>query len=102
MMSPAMWSHRSLSRIDFRTIPIILALMFISLLVISATTGGGNRSDDAPGASFQDPGVGVGHLVLAGGWEIDFQYHDEEELNAGPRSARFAGGFGRPVCYSNE
>jgi rod shape determining protein RodA len=35
-----MWSHRSLSRIDFRTIPIILALMFISLLVISATTGG--------------------------------------------------------------
>lgn len=39
-MGPNMWSHRSLSRIDFRTIPIILALMFISLLVISATTGG--------------------------------------------------------------
>lgn len=34
-----MWDHRSLSRIDFRTIPILLALMFISILVIAATTG---------------------------------------------------------------
>ncbi len=31
-----MWSHRYLSRIDFRVLPVILALMFISLLVISA------------------------------------------------------------------
>lgn len=34
-----MWDHRYLSRIDFRTIPILLVLMFISILVISATTG---------------------------------------------------------------
>jgi len=33
-----MWDHRYLSRIDFRTIPILLALMFISILVIAATT----------------------------------------------------------------
>ncbi|MFV0339878.1 MAG: FtsW/RodA/SpoVE family cell cycle protein [Parachlamydiaceae bacterium] len=31
-----MWSFRALSRIDFRVIPIILALMAISLLVISS------------------------------------------------------------------
>jgi rod shape determining protein RodA len=34
-----MWDYRYLSRIDFRTIPILLALMAISLLVIAATTG---------------------------------------------------------------
>lgn len=33
-----MWSFQSLSRIDFRTIPILLGLMLISLFVISATT----------------------------------------------------------------
>lgn len=33
-----MWSYRHLLRIDFRMIPIILALMLISLLVISANT----------------------------------------------------------------
>ncbi len=34
-----MWDHRYLSRIDFRTIPVLLVLMFISILVIAATTG---------------------------------------------------------------
>lgn len=34
-----MWDHRYLSRIDFRTIPILLVLMLISILVIAATTG---------------------------------------------------------------
>jgi rod shape determining protein RodA len=34
-----MWSHRYLSRIDFRTLPLLLILMVISILVISATTG---------------------------------------------------------------
>lgn len=34
-----MWDHRYISRIDLRTIPILLALMFISILVIAATTG---------------------------------------------------------------
>jgi rod shape determining protein RodA len=40
-----MWDHRYLSRIDFRTIPIVLALMCISLMVISSTTAG--ESSDA-------------------------------------------------------
>lgn len=31
-----MWNHRYLFRIDFRVVPIILALMIVSLLVISA------------------------------------------------------------------
>lgn len=31
-----MWTHRYLSRIDFRLIPVILGLMFISLLVVSS------------------------------------------------------------------
>ncbi len=34
-----MWDHRYISRIDFRTIPILLVLMLISILVIAATTG---------------------------------------------------------------
>ena len=38
-----MWDHKALSRIDFRTIPILLALMVISVLVIAATTGGLDR-----------------------------------------------------------
>lgn len=33
------WDHRFLRRIDFRTIPILLALMCISVLVIAATSG---------------------------------------------------------------
>ncbi|SRR5581483_9002665 len=33
-----MWDHRYITRIDFRTIPILLVLMFISILVIAATT----------------------------------------------------------------
>lgn len=33
-----MWNYRYLSRIDFRVIPIILALMTVSILVISANT----------------------------------------------------------------
>ena len=33
-----MWNHKYLKRIDFRTLPIVLGLMLISLLVISSTT----------------------------------------------------------------
>lgn len=33
-----MWNFQNLSRIDFRTIPLLVGLMVISLLVISATT----------------------------------------------------------------
>jgi rod shape determining protein RodA len=33
-----MWNYQTLGRIDFRVIPVILSLMFISLLVISANS----------------------------------------------------------------
>lgn len=33
-----MWNHHSLRRLDFRTFPLLLGLMMISLLVISATS----------------------------------------------------------------
>ena len=33
-----MWNYHSLHRLDFRTIPILLGLIIMSLLVISATT----------------------------------------------------------------
>jgi rod shape determining protein RodA len=36
-----MWDYRYLSRIDYRTVPIILALMWISILVVSSMTGDG-------------------------------------------------------------
>jgi rod shape determining protein RodA len=41
-----MWDHRYITRIDIRTIPILLALMCISIMVIAATTG---RSVDGIG-----------------------------------------------------
>ncbi len=34
-----MWDHRCLRRIDWRTVPLLLALMMISILVIASTTG---------------------------------------------------------------
>ncbi len=34
-----MWDHRYLTKIDLRTLPLLLILMLISILVISATTG---------------------------------------------------------------
>src|SRR5689334_7430338 len=49
-----MWDHRYLNRIDFRTIPLIIALMWISILVISATTGvEGNETLFTPPAKNQ-------------------------------------------------
>lgn len=33
-----MWNHQALKRIDFRTVPIILGLMVMSILVIASTT----------------------------------------------------------------
>jgi len=45
-----MWSYRYLRRLDFRVIPVILALMFISLLVISAYST--NHQPDHPEESF--------------------------------------------------
>jgi rod shape determining protein RodA len=40
-----MWSYKVLSRIDYRVIPVILALMFVSLLVIASHTGGSGEED---------------------------------------------------------
>lgn len=48
-MMQCMWSFRALSRIDFRVIPIILALMAISLLVISSYS-------IEPGSDFSEEG----------------------------------------------
>lgn len=38
------WNYRVLSRIDFRVLPVIAALMVVSLLVISSHTGNGEDS----------------------------------------------------------
>ena len=62
-----MWDHRYISRIDFRTIPILFVLMFISILVIAATTG--DQSDFAeetlftPMAKSQMRWFGIGWAV---------------------------------------
>lgn len=45
-----MWDHRYLTRIDIRTLLIVLVLMGISLLVVSATTG--DLSDSAENVFF--------------------------------------------------
>src|ERR1700733_15684644 len=37
-----MWDYKYLSRIDYRTVPLILALMWISMMVISSMTGIGD------------------------------------------------------------
>ncbi len=61
-----MWSHRSLSRIDFRTVPILLALMFISILVISVAGKGAEGAEDGlftPLAKAQLRWFGVGTAV---------------------------------------
>jgi rod shape determining protein RodA len=46
-----MWNYHSLSRIDFRVIPVILILMLISLLIVSAHTTG-NTLDPAEDSFF--------------------------------------------------
>lgn len=50
-----MWSYRYLSRIDFRLVGVILALMFISLLIVSSFTT--NATHDALDESFFTPVV---------------------------------------------
>ncbi len=68
-----MWSYQNLRRIDFRTLPLLVGLMLISLLVISATsTVEGHRAD----ASFFTPLVktqlkwfaigAIGYLFFSG------------------------------------
>ncbi len=72
-----MWNHKYLARLDFRMVFVILALMGISLLVISATT---NEVQEGAFESFLTPTVkqqlrwfalgGIGYLFFAG---IDYQ-----------------------------
>lgn len=70
-----MWNHKYLACIDFRTIPILLLLMSISILVITATTGGNGEHDAflTPMAHAQLRFFGIGtlfYLFFAG-----FDYH---------------------------
>ncbi len=62
-----MWDHRFLSKIDFRTIPILLALMLISILVIAATTAEtADLMDErilTPAAKNQIKWFGLGSIV---------------------------------------
>jgi rod shape determining protein RodA len=39
-----MWNYKNLSRIDFRLVPLVIALMWISILVITSMTGGSEES----------------------------------------------------------
>lgn len=48
-----MWNYRYLTRIDFRLIPVILGLMFISLLIVSSFSVG--TSPDTADESFFTP-----------------------------------------------
>lgn len=72
-----MWNYRCLSRIDFRTIPVLLGLMLMSLFVISATTCG---SWDKVEESFFTPFVisqikwyGIGAFVYLFFAAFDYQ-----------------------------
>ncbi|MCY3974421.1 MAG: FtsW/RodA/SpoVE family cell cycle protein [Simkaniaceae bacterium] len=73
-----MWDYRVLRRLDFRTVPVILGLMSVSLLVISATsvdrlqgfrTGGGEPGFFTPLVKSQMRWFGLGiiaYLFFAG------------------------------------
>ena len=64
-----MWDHRYLTRIDFRTLPILLALMIVSLLVIAATTGDFSEAADD---IFLTPYVKSQISWFAIGWAVYF------------------------------
>ncbi len=73
-----MWDYLYLRRIDFRIVPIILALMFISLLVISAYTV--DASSDFSEESFFTPlvikqiqffGLGIGVFIFFVGFDYN-------------------------------
>jgi rod shape determining protein RodA len=65
-----MWNHRYLGRIDWRIVPILLALMLVSLLVISATdpafalSGGGELNFFTPKVKSQCQRFLFGLLVF--------------------------------------
>lgn len=62
-----MWNHRSLYRIDWRIVPLILALMIISLLVISATDPACHHASQA---SFFTPKVKKQLQRFLVGWGV--------------------------------
>ncbi len=62
-----MWDHRYISRIDFRTLPILFLLMLISILVISATTG---ELSDVGDVVFLTPVVKSQIRWFALGWVV--------------------------------
>jgi rod shape determining protein RodA len=65
-----MWSYQYLSRIDFRVIPIILGLMFISLLIISSYSL--PSSTEISDESFFTPLVKHQIQCLLVGWLVFF------------------------------
>ncbi len=72
-----MWRFHYLSRIDFRTIPILVGLIFMSLLVISATTcETWDKIDESfftPSVINQIKGYGLGLLVYLFFAGFDYQ-----------------------------
>lgn len=58
-----MWNHRYLSRIDFRTLPILIGLMIVSILVISSTTCENEDLFLTPIVKTQIRWFGIGWLV---------------------------------------
>ncbi len=72
-----MWSFQYLCRIDFRTVPVLIGLMFISLLVISATTcETWDKIDESfftPSVINQIKGYGLGVLVYLFFAGFDYQ-----------------------------
>lgn len=72
-----MWSFQYLSRIDFRTIPVLIGLVFMSLLVISATTcETWDKIDESfftPSVWNQIKGYGLGIIVYIFFAGFDYQ-----------------------------
>jgi len=65
-----MWNHHSLYRIDWRIIPVMLALMIISLLVISATDPVCTLSGEGNETGFFTPKVQSQFQRFIIGWGI--------------------------------
>lgn len=62
-----MWNPQYLRRIDFRTLPILLGLMVISILVIASTTGEDHFFTGAAISQLQRFGIGfLSYLFFAG------------------------------------
>lgn len=60
-----MWDYKYLTRVDFRIVPIVLALMWISTLVIASMTGGGAESVFSDDVKSQIQWFMVGWLVFS-------------------------------------